>query len=149
MIGMFTGMSCTAGHELIHKRSFANKFIGTVSFTKYFYSHFLDEHVQGHHRLMGTTEDSATSRKNESIWMFIIREFYSGHRNSWNRETKRIRTIYGKDASYLQLIVQNKMTFYFLIHLSILVIIYETLGLASVKYQFAYTFWGIFFLDLA
>lgn len=45
MLGMFTAFSCTAGHELIHKRSFSNKVIGTLSFTKYFYSHFLDEHV--------------------------------------------------------------------------------------------------------
>lgn len=74
MFGMFTAFSCTAGHELIHKRNSVNKLIGTVAFTKYFYTHFLDEHVQGHHRLMGTLEDSSTSRKNESIWMFIIRE---------------------------------------------------------------------------
>jgi alkane 1-monooxygenase len=134
MLGMFTGMSCTAGHELIHKKNFGNKVMGTLSFTKYFYSHFLDEHVQGHHRLMCTPEDSATSRKNESLWMFIARECYMGHRNSWNREVRRIRTIYGKDASYFTLIVHNKMTFYFLIHLLIVVIIYETLGLASVKF---------------
>ena len=30
-----------------------------------------------------------------------------------------------------------------------LVLIYETLGLASLKFQFLYAFWGIFFLDLA
>lgn len=36
-----------------------------------------------------------------------------------------------------------------MLHLSIAVIIYETLGLASLKFQFVYTFWGIFFLDLA
>ena len=41
------------------------------------------------------------------------------------------------------------MTFYFMIHLSLLVLIYETLGLASLKFQFLYAFWGIFFLDLA
>ena len=90
MLGMFTAFSCTAGHELIHRKSFYSKLIGTLSFTKYFYSHFLDEHVQGHHRLMGTPEDSSTSRKNESIWMFIVREFYMGHANTWNREVKRI-----------------------------------------------------------
>lgn len=73
---MFTGMSGTAGHELIHKRDFTNKVIGILSYTKYFYSHFLDEHVQGHHKLMCTPEDSATSRKNESLWWFIGREIY-------------------------------------------------------------------------
>lgn len=57
--------------------------------------------------------------------------------------------MYGKDASYFTLIVHNKMTFYFLIHSLLVVIIYETLGLASVKFQFVYTFWGIFFLDMA
>ena len=134
VIGFFTSFAGTAGHELIHKRDPINKIIGTMTFTKYFYSHFLDEHVQGHHRMMGTPEDSNSSRKNESLWVFILREIYMSHTNSWNREVRRIRKVYGSETSYLKLIIYNKMTFYFLIHASIVLIIYTQLGMSSVKF---------------
>lgn len=57
--------------------------------------------------------------------------------------------IYGKDVSVMRTFIHNKMTLYFLIHLAMVVVIYEFLGASSLKFQFAYTFWGIFFLDLA
>lgn len=148
-VGFFTTFSGSAGHELVHKRDWTNKLIGTFSYTQYFYTHFLDEHVQGHHRKLATEDDSATSRLNESVWWFMMRECYMGHANSWNREVKRIRKQHGADASPILLIIKNKMTLYFLIHLSMLAIIYKYLGFSSVKYQFVYTFWGIFFLDVA
>lgn len=72
-----------------------------------------------------------------------------GHKNCWSREFRRIRKIYGANTSILHLFLLNKMTLYFLIHSSMLIIIYAFLGLSSLKFQLMYAFWGIFFLDLA
>lgn len=103
----------------------------------------------GHHKIMATMEDAATSRKNEWIWTFIIREFYMGISNSWKREVRRIRKVKGEDASWFTLIAYNKLTFFALVYLSIATIIYKQLGLSSLKFQLLYICNSLFFLDLA
>lgn len=66
------------GHELLHKKEKINKVLGTWSYTKFMYSHFLDEHIQGHHKAIATLEDPATARKNETIYAFIFRSVVMG-----------------------------------------------------------------------
>lgn len=86
----FTGMNAVGGHELLHKREWYNKALGTWTYTKFFYSHFILEHLQGHHKAVSTLEDPATARKNESLYSFWLRTIYGSHTLTWNRETKRI-----------------------------------------------------------
>jgi len=52
--GFFTGLGAICGHELTHKKGPMNKAIGTWAFTKFFYTHFLDDHMAGHHKYIGT-----------------------------------------------------------------------------------------------
>lgn len=147
-MGYFCGLNAINGHELLHKKEWYNKYSGTWCYTKFMYSHFLDEHIKGHHKNVATVEDPATSLKNESVYHFIIRSCVGSHTHTWDRECKRIKKQYGQDASYLTLIMYNKMTLYFMIHASIVTAIYVFLGWESLKYQMVYTCWGIFFLEL-
>lgn len=41
----------------------------------------------------------------------------------------------------------NKMTLFYIIHLSIIGAIYHFLGWQSLKFQALYVFWGLYFLD--
>jgi alkane 1-monooxygenase len=81
--GFFCGLNAIGGHELLHKKEMINKVAGTWTYTKFFYSHFLDEHIKGHHKTVATLEDPATARKNESVWAFIPRSFFGSHWNCW------------------------------------------------------------------
>jgi len=87
----FCGFAAVAGHELIHKKEWYNKGIGTLAYAKFFYTHFFDEHVKGHHRYVATPEDPATSRRNEPFYTFIFRSVYGSHKNTWDRDAARIR----------------------------------------------------------
>lgn len=116
-------------------------------FTKFFYSHFMDEHVQNHHKTMGTPADQNTARKDEGLWSFILREMYHSQINSWKREFRRIRTKYGDDVSYITLIILNKQTHFYILHVAIVASIYHFLGWGSIKLQMLHTFWGLYFLD--
>lgn len=40
-LGYFAGLNAIVGHELVHKREWYNKFLGTFCYTKFMYSHFL------------------------------------------------------------------------------------------------------------
>jgi hypothetical protein len=95
VLGFITLINVTSGHELIHRRNSIHKYLGMLAFTKFFYSHFMDEHVQGHHKLLATPEDGATARLNESFYEFIPREFCMGRMAVWKREVRRIRKQYG------------------------------------------------------
>ena len=89
--GFFAGHNAVAGHELLHKKEFINKLAGTWSYTKFMYSHFLDEHIKGHHKYLGTDEDPATAYKNETVYTFIFRSAIGSHIQTWNREVDRIQ----------------------------------------------------------
>jgi len=144
---MFTGANAIAGHELLHSKKWYHKTMGTFAYTKFFYSSFINEHIEGHHKNVATEEDPATARKNEPVWTFIFRSICGSHINTWNREVAKIKKRFGKETTCLQKIVLNKMTLYFIIHVSILGTIYYTLGLNSVKHQFFYCVGGFFILE--
>lgn len=104
------------------------------AYAKIFYTHNFDEHVQGHHKMLATPKDPSTSRLNETFYAFIVREIYGTHKHAMQREVRRIQTKHGRDCPLLLLVLLNKMTMYFLIHVTICVTIYFTLGWASLKH---------------
>ena len=95
------------------------------------YSHFLDEHINGHHKYLGTPDDPATAKKNETVYEFVLRSFIGSHVSTWNREVKRIKKEFGNDYPLTLIIFNNKMTLYFVIHVSILAAIYFFLGYSA------------------
>jgi len=89
--GFFTTMSAAAGHELVHKKEPINKAIGNWAYTKFFYSHFLEEHLVGHHKVVSTSEDCGRANYGEPLYKFIFRAQYMATTRTWNREVKRIK----------------------------------------------------------
>lgn len=87
----FNGLNAIGGHELAHRRELVHKFFGNLPYMKFCYSHFIDEHITGHHKMVATLEDSETSRMGESVYYFYLRSFVQSHTNTWNRECARIR----------------------------------------------------------
>jgi alkane 1-monooxygenase len=146
--GYFAGLNGVVGHELLHKKERINKVLGTWAYTKFMYSHFLDEHIYGHHKLVATPEDPATARLNESLYEFIPRSVVMGIVNSWKREFRRIRRLHGEKASVFALIILNKMTYFCLLHSAMMLGIYMVLGWSSLKYHLIYSFLATFFLEV-
>merc|ERR1712025_1065124 len=113
VFGFLSSINAAVGHELVHKREIHNKIIGMLSYTKFFYSHFVVEHTEGHHKNVGTPNDPATARKNESLYTFLVREVIGTHRHTWNREKKRIQRTHGQDVPFIIVLINNKMTYFF------------------------------------
>lgn len=84
--GYFAGVNAINGHELLHKKEWYNKTLGTWCYTKFMYSHFLDEHIKGHHKRVATPEDPASAKKDQSVYSFIFQSFLGSHVEVWNRE---------------------------------------------------------------
>ena len=129
--GYMAGINGLAGHELIHKRDPFNKFLGMFTYTKVFYSHFLLEHCNGHHRHIATPDDPATAEHGESLYSFMWRSIKGSHVNTYIREVERINAEFedckgdskGKKLSWINVAIQNRMTWWIACHALILVLI--------------------------
>ncbi len=73
-------------HELIHKASALKRWLGKYLLTScgnvYFYIH----HLRIHHRYVGTENDAATARKNESLYAFVLRTMRGQFSEAWQSE---------------------------------------------------------------
>lgn len=76
-------------HELIHRRGRGWRRAGIWNLLLVNYTHFFIEHVQGHHKRVGSRHDPATARAGESIYRFLLRsipqQFLSALRIEANR----------------------------------------------------------------
>lgn len=72
--GGYSGLGINTAHELGHKSTFIEKTLAKIALAVPAYGHFCVEHNHGHHALVATPEDPASSRMGENIYAFAIRE---------------------------------------------------------------------------
>ena len=72
-VGTVTGgIGITLAHELVHRKSRFEKFLGQMILVFVCYGHFTVAHVIGHHRNVGTPQDPATAKKGQSLYAFYL-----------------------------------------------------------------------------
>lgn len=85
------GIGITVAHELIHRTSRFERFLGSFMLHQVAYAHFGVEHVEGHHRNVGLQSDPATARRGESVYAFILRCVVFSWWQVWGIEAERNR----------------------------------------------------------
>jgi alkane 1-monooxygenase len=85
------GGALTIGHELGHKLHKVDKMFALLSNGLVGYAHFRIEHNRGHHVWVATPEDPASSKMNESIYRFAMREIRGGISRGWSDEAQRLK----------------------------------------------------------
>ena len=81
------GVGINVAHELGHRRSRWSQGVAKGLLGTSFYMHFFIEHNRGHHARVATSEDPATSRRDESLYAFLPRSFIGGWLSAWDRES--------------------------------------------------------------
>ena len=104
--GLFIGIIGTVpGHELTHrKKNKFDMFFGNLLLSLSWDCSFALEHVYGHHKNVGLSSDPATAKRNENIYLFIIRASLREHYDAWKIELKHL-----KRRGYNQFGIYNKM----------------------------------------
>lgn len=87
--GLVGGLAVNTGHELGHKRDWADQLFTRFALAVPFYGHFSVEHNFGHHAEVATPEDSASARLGESIYRFALREIPGGLQRAVRIERQR------------------------------------------------------------
>ena len=71
------------GHELGHRHSTPERFLGKLLLLPSIYMHFYIEHNFGHHLHAATREDPATARYNQSVYHFWVTSVTRQYANAW------------------------------------------------------------------
>lgn len=91
-VGLMSGTAgLTAAHELIHRRGASDRALGAVLLGMTTYLHFRIEHVYGHHRRVGTADDSASAEAGISFPRFFLRGLVRGAVSAWDIEAAQRR----------------------------------------------------------
>jgi len=90
--GGYSGLGINTAHELGHKQTAIEQLMAKLALAVPAYGHFCVEHNRGHHVLVATPDDPASSRMGESIYAFIWRESPGTMVRGWNLEKSRLNT---------------------------------------------------------
>lgn len=111
------------GHELGHRQSTNERFLGKALLLPSLYMHFYIEHNFGHHLNAATKEDPATARYNQNVYSFwftsTIRQYFS----ALKIQNKLLKN---NDQGFFS--VKNDMFWYLIIEASYLLTIFLFFG---------------------
>jgi alkane 1-monooxygenase len=83
-------LGINSAHELIHRKHHWLQNLGIWNLFLVNYSHFYVEHRLGHHVRVGTLEDPATARYNESFYHFFFRTIPAQWKSALEIEGRRL-----------------------------------------------------------
>lgn len=91
VVGVLTGsVGIVFAHELMHQRPKLERHFGDGLMTLALYGHFRSEHLQVHHRYVGTPKDPVTARYNEGFHRFFPRVLVGCFKSAWAAEAKML-----------------------------------------------------------
>lgn len=90
-LGMLTGtVGINYSHELMHQSDKRERLLADVLLSMVLYSHFRSEHLQVHHRYVGTPRDPVTARFGESFYKYFQRVFVGCYKSAFHVEKAKL-----------------------------------------------------------
>jgi len=149
LIGMIISVGIVLGvnginvaHELGHRQSTNERFIGKALLLPSQYMHFYIEHNFGHHLHAATPEDQATARYKQSVYSFWITSVFRQYFNAWKIQVKLLKN---SKKGFFSL--KNDMFWYVLLQISYLLIILFLFGAIGLLFAFSSAVIGILLLE--
>jgi alkane 1-monooxygenase len=91
-VGAISGtLAITAAHELIHKQSKLEQWVGGILLSSVCYGGFKIEHIFGHHVHVSTPQDASSAKYGQSVYDFLPKAIYFNTRNAWRLEAARLK----------------------------------------------------------
>lgn len=120
---MLGGIGITVAHELIHRKSSFEQFLGKLLLFSTNYLHFFIEHIRGHHKTVGTEEDPVSAKIGQSFYAIWFHAVYGSYANSWKLERERLQK---KDLPFIS--IHNQIVRYFFLTLALNIFIFFFFG---------------------
>ena len=151
--GEITGLIFSAGivigsnginvaHELGHRKSKVEQFMGKLLLLPALYMHFYVEHNFGHHLKAATPEDPATAKYNQSLYSFWITSITRQYTSSWKIQMDLLKR---ENKSFFSF--KNDMLWYHIFQLSYLLVAFAFFGVFGVAIVFFAAVSGFLLLE--
>jgi len=110
-------------HELGHRQTTKERFIGKALLLPSLYMHFYIEHNFGHHLNAATPEDPATARYNQNVYSFWFTSIFRQYFKSWKIQNNLL-----KNNSLSFFSFKNDMFWYVVFQLTYLITVFLIFG---------------------
>ncbi|WP_282042178.1 alkane 1-monooxygenase [Winogradskyella flava] len=142
-VGIVLGVNgINVAHELGHRQTTNERFLGKALLLPSFYMHFYIEHNYGHHLHAATPEDPATARYNQSVYSFWFTSTIRQYFNAWNIQKKLLKN---NNRSFFS--IKNDMLWYSILQMGYLVLIGSVLGTTALQFAFLAGIVGFILLE--
>lgn len=119
-VGIVLGVNgINVAHELGHRQTTNERFIGKALLLPSFYMHFFIEHNYGHHLHAATPEDPATARYNQSVYSFWMTSTLRQYFSAWRIQKKLLKN---NNESFFSL--NNDMFWYHILQIGYLALVF-------------------------
>ena len=119
-MGLLCGvLGINIGHELGHRSSRWEQFLGELLLLTSLNTHFLPYHNEGHHREVATPDDAATAKKGQPLFSFWITSHFGSYAKAWEIENSRMKRLGKRRFSF-----SNRMIIYSIANLVLVFGIY-------------------------
>jgi alkane 1-monooxygenase len=123
-LGIVLGVNGLNGaHELGHRQTTNERFLGKALLLPSFYMHFYIEHNFGHHLHAATPEDPATARYNQSVYSFWLTSTFRQYFSAWKIQSKLLKN---SKKSFFS--VKNDMFWYVIFQICYLIGVFLVFG---------------------
>ncbi|OZV70844.1 alkane 1-monooxygenase [Winogradskyella aurantia] len=142
-LGIVLGVNgINVGHELGHRQSSNERFVGKALLLPSFYMHFYIEHNYGHHLHAATPEDPATARYNQSVYSFWFTSTIRQYFNAWRIQKQLLKNNNQRFFSF-----KNDMLWYTVFQLTYLFVVYLIFGASGLIFALVAGIVGFLLLE--
>ena len=85
-LGTMARLTLNAGHDMMHRRSAWERWIGEFLMASVSFPQEVTEHVYIHHAHIGTPKDSVSAPKGQSFWQYLPRSVAGSFLDTWRFE---------------------------------------------------------------
>lgn len=142
-IGIVLGVNgINVAHELGHRQSTNERFMGKALLLPAQYMHFYIEHNFGHHLHAATPEDPATARYNQSVYSFWFTSIFRQYLKAWRIQKKLLKN---NKKSFFS--VKNDMFWFIFLQIGYLLTVLFFFGTIGLLFAFSSAIIGILLLE--
>ena len=142
-VGIVLGVNgINVAHELGHRLTNKQRFLGKLLLLPSLYMHFFIEHNFGHHLHAATKEDPATARYNQSVYSFWVTSVFRQYVSAWKIQINLLKNNHKNFFS-----IKNDMLWYAIIQISYLVLIFFVFGKIGLFFSLSVAITGFLLLE--
>ncbi len=131
-VGIVLGVNgINVAHELGHRQTTNERFLGKALLLPSFYMHFYIEHNFGHHLNAATPEDPATARYNQSVYSFWLTSTIRQYFSAWKIQNKLLKN---NNKSFFS--IKNDMFWYVIFQMTYLIAVFIIFGKTALVFAF-------------